>query len=84
MNGPNSVQCYITLSWKGLPGINTLVYWAPLQVTKTMKCCEYGPWNHIHKPFIFFLTYEWVLQCYITLDYKGLPVTNTAAYWATL
>ncbi len=38
------------------------------------------------KPFIFFLTYEWA-HCIKVLDntwHKGLPVTNTAAYWANL
>jgi len=28
MNGPNKLECYITLSWKGLPGTNSLAYWA--------------------------------------------------------
>jgi hypothetical protein len=28
MNGPNKLECYITLSWKGFPGTNSLAYWA--------------------------------------------------------
>ncbi len=27
-----------------LPGTNTLAYWADLEVTRKMKCCEYRPW----------------------------------------
>ncbi len=30
MNGPNKLECYITLGWTGLPGTNTLAYWAHL------------------------------------------------------
>jgi len=26
-NGPNKLECYITVSWKGLPGTNTPTYW---------------------------------------------------------
>ncbi len=43
MNQPNKLDCSITLSWKGLPVINTLTYWASSWVTKEMKCFEYGP-----------------------------------------
>jgi hypothetical protein len=25
-NGPNKLECYITLKWKGLPVTNTLAY----------------------------------------------------------
>jgi hypothetical protein len=34
-------ECYITLGWKGLIITKTLAYWAPLQIMKQMKCCEY-------------------------------------------
>ncbi len=27
MDGPNNLEIYITLGWKGLPGTNTLAYW---------------------------------------------------------
>jgi hypothetical protein len=30
MNRPNKSECYVTLGWKGLPGTNTVVYWAHL------------------------------------------------------
>jgi hypothetical protein len=42
MNGPDKLECYITLGWKGLPGMNTLGCRAHLQVMKKMKSCEYG------------------------------------------
>ncbi len=29
-NGPNKLECYITLGWRSLPRINTLAYWAIL------------------------------------------------------
>jgi len=46
LNGSNKLDHYITLdwTWKGLPRTNTLAYRAHSQVTKKMKCCEYGPW----------------------------------------
>jgi len=28
MNGPQQLEFYITLGWKGLPGKNTLAIWA--------------------------------------------------------
>ena len=34
MNVLNKLDCYITLVWKGLPGINTLTYWGNYKVTK--------------------------------------------------
>jgi hypothetical protein len=39
MNEPNKLECYITLSWKELPGTNTLAYWA-IQTLQEMKCYE--------------------------------------------
>jgi len=30
MNGPNKLECYITLVWKALPGTNTLTFWVHL------------------------------------------------------
>jgi len=27
-NGPNKLECYIAVCWKGLPETNTLAYWA--------------------------------------------------------
>ena len=36
-----SVLLARVLGWKALPGTNTLAYWAHLQVTKKLKCCDY-------------------------------------------
>ncbi len=43
MSGPKKLECFIILSWKGVPGTNTLAYWAHLKVKKKIKCCEIGP-----------------------------------------
>ncbi len=43
INRRNELQCYMTLVIKGLPGINTLAYWAHSKVTKKIKFCEYCP-----------------------------------------
>ncbi len=40
-NGTNKAECYITLGWKALPGINTVAYCARLKVTEKMKYCAY-------------------------------------------
>ncbi len=42
MNGPNKLDCYITVDWKGLPETNTLPYLAYSLVTKKIKCCDYN------------------------------------------
>jgi hypothetical protein len=39
---------FASKSRKTLSGANTLAYYAHLQVTKRIKCCEYGSWGHIH------------------------------------
>ncbi len=41
-NRSNKLECYTTLSWKGLEITNTLDYWVCFKVTKKMNCCEYG------------------------------------------
>ncbi len=41
MNGPSKSECNITLCWKSLSEISNLTYWAHLQFTKKMSCCEY-------------------------------------------
>ncbi len=48
MNETNKLHCYITIDWIGMPGTNTLAYWAHLKDTKKMKCCDYGPrkWSY--------------------------------------
>ncbi len=34
-NGPNKLECYIATGWKGLPGTNTLAYYACTPVAET-------------------------------------------------
>ncbi len=40
--------------------------------------------QHLYSHFIFFVTYKCSnkTECYITQEWKGLPVTNTIACWA--
>ncbi len=33
-NGPNKLEYYIRVGWKGLPVTNAQAYWTHLQVTK--------------------------------------------------
>jgi hypothetical protein len=47
-NGPNKLECFITLGWKVLHHIKTLACSAHLQVMKTINCCKYCPMDHIH------------------------------------
>jgi hypothetical protein len=42
MNRSNKLECYTTLSWKGLAVTNTLDYWVCYKFTKEMNCCEDG------------------------------------------
>jgi hypothetical protein len=42
INGLNRLECSGALGYKCLPWTNTLAFWAHLQVTKIMKCCEYS------------------------------------------
>ena len=41
MNGPDMLECYISLGWKGLPGSNTINYKVQSLVMRDMKCCEH-------------------------------------------
>ncbi len=84
MNGHNKRDCYISLGWKGFPLTNTLANWEHSQVTKKMKCCEYGPWYHIHNTSfsLSLMNGPKRLECYITLGWKGLQGRNTRSYWA--
>jgi hypothetical protein len=59
MNGPNKLECYITLDFIDLTGTNTLFYWAQSQVMKKTVGCEYNPKGPYSQHFIFFITYEW-------------------------
>jgi hypothetical protein len=71
LNGPNKLEFYITLGWKGMPRINTL---------RTQTVYTSGA-------VFILLHFQSKLQmdqnkleCYITLGWKGLPGTNTLAY----
>ncbi len=50
MNGPNQLEHYITIGWKGLLGKNILAFGAHIYVMKKM----------IHDTSLFSVTYEWV------------------------
>ncbi len=43
MNRTNKLKCYITVIWKGLPGTNTRIYFAKLQVKKKIKFVNTAP-----------------------------------------
>ncbi len=47
-NGPKQVDCYIILGQKNFLWTNTLGYSIHVEVVKTFKFCEYGPWVHIY------------------------------------
>ncbi len=84
--GPNKLECYITLDWKGLPETNTNTYWAHLEVIRTIVCCEYSPCGLIRNTSFSSKRTNGpdMLECYITQGWKGLPETNTQTYWAHL
>jgi hypothetical protein len=42
-NGPNKLEYYIPLGWKGFQRTNTLAYCAHSYVSEEMRCCEYDP-----------------------------------------
>jgi hypothetical protein len=46
MNGPNKLECYITVDWEGLAGTKILPVWAYSLVMKKIKCCEYNYSTH--------------------------------------
>jgi hypothetical protein len=71
------------LDLKGLKVTNTLAYRVHSVSYKKIKCCEYGPWDHIvNTSFSSYLTNgPNTLECYIMLGMKGWQVTNTLAYW---
>ncbi len=68
LNGPNKLQYYITLGWKGLPWTYSLTYLANLLVTKTksVENTATGPYSH----FIFFVTCKWAPKVRV-LHYTG-------------
>ncbi len=61
-----------------------LSLWGYSYITKKMKCCKCWPKNHVYITLFYYqLTNRPNKQeYYITLGWKGLPGTNTSAYWA--
>jgi hypothetical protein len=39
---PDTLDCYITLAKKGLPGTNTLAFWCHSLFMNKIKCCVFG------------------------------------------
>jgi hypothetical protein len=44
MIGPDKLECYITISWKGLPVTNRLPYQDHVKVTNNVNTTQ-GPWS---------------------------------------
>jgi hypothetical protein len=59
----HKVECYITISWKGVSGTSTLAF----RATNEWKVGVNGA--HSQHFYIFLVTYKWVhkVDCYITL-----------------
>ncbi len=51
-NGPNKLECYNTLVWKGLTLTKNLAYWTSQQVMKKMRCCEYDSKTQRYQTFM--------------------------------
>ncbi len=79
-NGPYELECYIILYLKVLPRTNSLVYWAHLNVTKKIKCCDYD--IHNSSFYLWLINGPDKLECYLILGLKGLQGTNSQVYWA--
>jgi hypothetical protein len=59
LNGPNKLECCITLAMKDSPETNSLAQWAHSQATRKRKCCERVFGFALLSVLIFFATYEW-------------------------
>ncbi len=49
-NWSNEPECFITPSWKGLPGTSAQAYGALIKVMNKMKFCEYDSRSHCDTP----------------------------------
>ncbi len=76
-----SLLISIKLGLQGLQGTHTLADCAHLEVKRKIKCCEYSIRDSIHNtPFSSQLTNgSSKLECFITLNWKGLSGTKTRA-----
>jgi hypothetical protein len=79
-NGPNMVECYITLGHNIFPGKDISLMGTFVNYEE-MKCCEYGYWGCIYiSSFCSWLMNEPnKLECYITLVRNGFPGKDTLA-----
>ncbi len=62
MHGPDKLQFYITLSWRGFPGTNTLAYWSHSWVKKMLKFCE----NDSRSSRVIFPSFQITVCCRVT------------------
>jgi hypothetical protein len=83
MNWAQYARVLHSLGWKGFPGINTLAYW---DIHKLLD--QWSVVNMVleHNVDNYFTLNSRIvpnkLECFIALGWKGLPGTNTLAYWA--
>jgi hypothetical protein len=82
MNGPNELECYITLDCKCFAGENTLAYRTHFLAMEKMKCCEYCPRGLIQNTSysLELMNGPNELERYITLNCKCFAGENTLAY----
>jgi ABC-type lipoprotein release transport system permease subunit len=78
MNGPNKLECYITLGWKGLLGTNALAYWARLNVKNYLKGFHNMSFSSL------FTNGPKKAEFYIAFSWKGFPGITILAYWTHL
>ncbi len=71
----------IRLVWKGLPRINTLVYYNHLSITAAKSFIALGPGASTIKLITAVIYEGWGLPTNIRLGWKSLPGTNTLAYY---
>jgi hypothetical protein len=86
MHGPYKLECLSLAGLSNLLQCSTLPYWAHSQCTKKMKCCEYGPKDHIHSAlFSFYLMHgPCKLECLSLAGQSNLLQFSTLPYWAHL
>ncbi len=80
--GPNKLECYISLGWKGLLGKDTLAYWAHSWVAGRYGWTGYNVMKRRIKTSMNNKPGPNKLECCITLSCKGLLGKDTLAYWA--
>jgi hypothetical protein len=83
MNGPDKLECYITLSGKGKPWANNPASWAISKLQRKWTVVNSNT-NYIHNTSFSsqLMNGPDKLEYYITISGKGKPWTNTLASWA--